>query len=172
MCSEMKNGLLFLIPSLRAFAFCFTQDRSKADELVHSSLIQIWSNHAGTKSLDLKIVAFHATRRRFLRQGTPDPFPAFDLLAEDDTFTARFAGLPRTEREALSLVEAWGFSPSQASGICDCDREMIDRRFDMAHCHLTQNRGGRSSSVRLTSLRPRCTPCDRGRSTAFVSTLS
>ena len=137
MCSEMKNGLLSLIPSLRAFAFCLTQDRSKADELVHSSLIQIWSSHAGTKSLDPKIVAFHATRRRFLRQGTADSLPAFNLSEEDDTFTARFAGLPRTEREAISLIEVWGFDPSQAAEICDCDRETINRRINMARRHLT-----------------------------------
>jgi DNA-directed RNA polymerase specialized sigma24 family protein len=45
--------------------------------------------------------------------------------------------MPLSEREAISLIEVWGFDPSQAAEICDCDFETIDRRVGMARCHLT-----------------------------------
>jgi RNA polymerase sigma-70 factor (ECF subfamily) len=139
---EMKNDLLSFIPSLRAFAFCLAQDRSRSDELVHSCLIEIWSRHAGKKGLVLKIAAFNTLRRQFLRQGIDDSVPimAFGrqrLPADDDAFNACFTSLPRTEREAISLIEVWGFDPCQAAQICDCDCSTINRRLAMAHCHLT-----------------------------------
>lgn len=142
---EMKNDLLSLVPSLRAFAFCLTQDTVNADELVHSSLTEIWSVHADKKGVALKIGAFNALRRQFLRQVIVDPVSvqAFAwqwISVDDNAFKACFERLPRTEREALSLVDAWRFDQSEAAEICDCDRETIDRRLGMARSHLTSDR--------------------------------
>jgi RNA polymerase sigma-70 factor (ECF subfamily) len=137
---EMKRDLLSFIPSLRAFAFCLTQDHSRADELVFSSLAEIWSSHAGKNGLALKVAAFNTVRRQFSSLVIVDlvPMLAFGRLpAEDDVFRSLFTRLPRTEREAISLIEVWGFDPSQAAEICDCDFETIDRRVGMARCHLT-----------------------------------
>jgi RNA polymerase sigma-70 factor (ECF subfamily) len=136
----MISDLLSFIPSLRAFAFCITQDHSRADDLVLSSLIEIWSSHAGKNGLALKVAAFNTVRRQFLRQVIADPIsvPAFRRFpANGDAFSTRFTRLPRTEREAISLIEVWRFDPSQAAEICDCDRETINRRVDMARSHLT-----------------------------------
>lgn len=140
--SEMKNDLLSLIPSLRAFAVCLTQDLSRADELVLSSLVEIWSSHAGKERAALKLAAFKTVRRQFLLQGTPDALllPAFAqprLAADEDAFAIRLARLPRTEREAVSLIEVWGFDHSQAAEICGCDRKTIDNRIGMARRHLS-----------------------------------
>jgi RNA polymerase sigma-70 factor (ECF subfamily) len=136
----MKSDLLSFIPSLRAFAFCITQDHFRADELLLSSLIETWSSHVGKNGLALRIAAFNTVRRQFLRQVIADPIsvPAFrQFPANGDAFRARFTRLPRTEREAISLIEVWGFDPSQAAEICDCDRETINRRINMARIHLT-----------------------------------
>lgn len=139
----MKSDLLSFIPSLRAFAFCITQDHFRADELVLSSLIETWSSHVGKNGLALRIAAFNTVRRQFLRQVIADPISvqAFrQLPANGDVFRTRFTRLPRTEREALSLVDAWRFDPSEAAEICNCDRETVDRRLGMARSHLTSDR--------------------------------
>ena len=153
--NEMKRDLLSFIPALRAFAFCLAQDQSRADELVHSSVIEIWSAHADKEGVALKVGAFNALRRQFLRQVTVDPMQRQAFLWQrisggDYAFKARFEQLPRTEREVLSLIEVWRFSPSQAAEICDCDRQTIVRRLGMARDHLTgetrrQSRGERST---------------------------
>ncbi len=139
---EMKSDLLSFIPSLRAFAFCLTQDRTRADDILHSSLIEICARHAGKKGLVLKVAAFKTVRRRFLRQAVADPmsmqsFAWQRITGDHDAFRIRFTRLPRTEREAISLIEVWGFRPPQAAEICECDRETINRRVHMARCHLT-----------------------------------
>lgn len=61
---EMKRDLLSFIPALSAFAFCLAQDQSCADELVHSSLIEIWSTHADKKDVALEVGAFNVLRRQ------------------------------------------------------------------------------------------------------------
>lgn len=45
--------------------------------------------------------------------------------------------LPRTTREALSLIEVWRFTPTQAAKIYGCDQETIGRRVAMAYRNLT-----------------------------------
>ncbi len=155
---ELKTDLLSLVPSLRAFAFCLTQDAANADELVHSSLTEIWSVHADKKGVALKIGAFNALRRHFLRQVIVDPVSAQAfawqwISGDDNTFKACFERLPRTEREALSLVDAWRFDPSEAAEICDCDRETIDQRLVMARSHLTGDRR-KQSRLKRSGLMP------------------
>jgi RNA polymerase sigma-70 factor (ECF subfamily) len=156
---EMKRDLLSFIPALRAFAFCLAQDQSCADELVHSSLIEIWSTHADKKGVALKVGAFNTLRRQFLRQLTVDPmrrqaFASQRIRVGDYAFKACFEQLPRTEREALSLIEVWRFNPSQAAEICDCDRETIVRRLGMARGHLTGGFRQRSRERRSTPTTP------------------
>lgn len=146
---ERKPDLLSLVPSLRAFAFCLTQDAANADELVYSSLTEIWTDHADKKAVGLKIGAFNSLRRQFLRRVIVQPvsvrsFAWRCISGDDDAFRTCFERLPRTEREALLLVEAWRFEPSQAAEICDCDRETIDLRLNMARGHLTDGRPKRS----------------------------
>jgi len=84
--------------------------------------------------------------RRFLRQESVElmsvtafeerPFPP-----AGDAFASRFMRLPWTERVAVSLIEAWGFTLDEAAWVCDCSRETVARRVAMARRHL----GGRSS---------------------------
>lgn len=160
---EIKTDLLSLVPSLRAFAFCLTQDTANADELVHSSLTEIWSIHANKKGVALKIGAFNALRRHFLRQVIVDPVSVQAFAwqwtsGDDDAFKACFERLPRTEREALSLVDAWRIDPSEAADICDCDRETIDRRLRMARSHLTGDRRKQSRLKRSGQMPPQFCP--------------
>ncbi len=146
MYAELKTDLLSLVPGLRAFAFCLVQDFRQADELVCSSLVAIWSGNREKKCVDLKVTAFGTLYRQFLRQGSVEfiPATAFNkrpLPPADDAFASQFMRLPWTERVAVSLTEAWGFTLDEAACICDCERETITCRAAAACRHLR----GRSS---------------------------
>ncbi|WP_442579267.1 hypothetical protein ACSBOB_27800 [Mesorhizobium sp. ASY16-5R] len=141
MCRGLKSSLLSLLPSLRAYALCLTPDRLHADQLVHSALPEIWTRHQGVRGLALKVAAFSVLRGEFLRQGmvalTLPSLGKRQPSGEDDDFQTRFMRLPRTMREALSLIEVWRFTPAEAAKICGCDEETIGRRVAMAYRDLT-----------------------------------
>jgi RNA polymerase sigma-70 factor (ECF subfamily) len=137
MSCDRKLKFLALIPSLRAFAFCLTQDRSEADGLVHRSLIEIWSKHALKKNPNLRIAAFTALHEQFRRSAATNlPFmPRIEAKlrpAEQEAFAASFSSLPRSVREAVSLVGVWGFTVEDAAEICGCDSATVERRVAMA----------------------------------------
>jgi RNA polymerase sigma-70 factor (ECF subfamily) len=137
MCRGLKSALLSLLPSLRAYALCLTPDRWEADELVHSSLIEIWTRHQGERGLALKVAAFSVLRGQFLRQGMVDlilPSPGKRQPSrEDHDFQIRFMRLPRTAREALSLIEVWRCARAQAAELRGCVQETICRRVAIAY---------------------------------------
>jgi RNA polymerase sigma-70 factor (ECF subfamily) len=130
MASNLKKELLALIPSLRAFAFCLTQDLFKADDLVHSALIEIWCKQAANRDRNLKTAAFSVVHNRYMQTSFAGELSMGALsqkwfAASDDTFAVAFSHLPRTAREAISLVEVWGFNSEQAAEICGCGAETI-----------------------------------------------
>ena len=129
---------------MRAFAFCLTQNRFEADDLVHCSLIEIWSKHAGKTGKGLKVSAFTIVRDQFLRGGRIGLLSdlcfgqkPLQMSAADD-FATCFNHLPRTEREALSLIGFWGFDLEHAAEICRCDSETMERRVAMACLNLDE----------------------------------
>ena len=137
MLSDLKSDLLALIPSLRAFAFCLTQNLSDADDLVHSALIEIWSRQAANPDQNLKSAAFAVVHDGFMQTDLVSQLSMACLRRErfarsDDTFAATFRRLPRTMREAISLVVVCGFDSEQAAEICRCDAETIERRLAKA----------------------------------------
>lgn len=144
MCGGLKSTLASLVPSLRAYALCLTSDRSAADELVHSALIEIWTRHHGRRGYALKLAAFSVLRGQFLRRGVAGPILPIpgkrQPPAAGHDFQTRFLRLPRTAREALSLVGAWGFTPAQAAEICGCNQDTIRRRIAVAYRDLTSRR--------------------------------
>lgn len=156
MLSDLKRDLLALVPSLRGFAFCLTQNLSAADDLVHSALVEIWSRQATNRDRNLKAAAFAVVHGRF-RQANIASRPSMlrlrreCLATSDDSFADWFRLLPRTVRAAISLVEVWGFDTGQAAGICRCDVETIERRIATGCDHLTKIMS-ESHSTRLTRI--------------------
>lgn len=147
MCTTTRRDLLSLVPSLRAFSFCLTQDRSRADDLLYSALIEIWSAHGTRRGLALKIAAFNVVHRQFLQSRIADPAPAASVgkpwpFVAEDSFASRFRHLPLSEREAVSLVDAWGFEMEHAAEICGCDRETIRNRAIIARYRLNEGPSG------------------------------
>jgi len=132
MTSTFKETLLDLVPSLRAFAFCLTQNRIEADDLVYGSLCEIWSKHRFRKNKQLKKEAFTVvdTRCRINPPTRSKDRPAKRARSgKPDAFDAAFEALDRTEREALSLVIIWGFSDDEAAQICGIDTQTLKRHI-------------------------------------------
>jgi RNA polymerase sigma-70 factor (ECF subfamily) len=145
--SDLKTDLLALIPSLRAFAFSLTQNLSDADDLVHSALIEIWSRQAANRDQNLRGAAFAAVHGRFMQMNLVSQLAMACLRRErfatsNDTFAATFRRLPRTVREAISLVVVCGFGSEQEAEICRCDVETIERRVAIACNRLSQHSVG------------------------------
>ncbi len=138
--STFKETLLDLVPSLRAFAFCLTQNRAEADDLVYRSLCEIWSRHRFGKYMELKEVAFTVIDRRcrFAPPARSGDHPAEQARTEEpNAFEAAFEALGRTEREALSLVTVWGFTDDEAARICGIGTQALKRRIVDGSFHLT-----------------------------------
>jgi RNA polymerase sigma-70 factor (ECF subfamily) len=138
--SEFRNELLSLVPSLRAFAFCLTQDHSEADDLAYGSLIEIWSKHRFWKGTELRVAAFTVVDRQCRRKLPANPVSAHTARASraegQERLFAIFESLGRDEREALSLVVVWDFTDDQAARICDIDRRTLGLRVTNAYLRL------------------------------------
>jgi RNA polymerase sigma-70 factor (ECF subfamily) len=138
--SEFRNDLLALVPSLRAFAFCLTQDQSEADDLVYRSLCEIWSRHRFRKGVELTVAAFTVVDRQYPRRRPANPVSAHTARASraegQERLFAIFESLDRDEREALSLVVVWGFTDDQAACICGIDKCTLGLRITNAYLHL------------------------------------
>jgi RNA polymerase sigma-70 factor (ECF subfamily) len=138
--SEFRNELLSLVPSLRAFAFCLTQDQSEADDLAYGSLIEIWSKHRLRRGTELKVAAFTVVDRHYQKRNPANPLSTHTAKASragsQERLFAIFESLGRDEREALSLVVVWGFTNDQAARICDIDMRTLGLRVTNAYLSL------------------------------------
>jgi RNA polymerase sigma-70 factor, ECF subfamily len=132
-----REGLLALIPFLRAFSRSLCGDRDLADDLAQEALAKAWqSRHTFRAGSNLKAWLFtilrnqfYSDRRRAWRQapwddGAAERMPTANAaqgwaVQLSDT-TRALRGLPDEQREALILVGAGGFSYEDAAAICDC----------------------------------------------------
>jgi RNA polymerase sigma-70 factor (ECF subfamily) len=150
--SEFRNDLLALVPSLRAFAFCLTQDHSEADDLVCRSLCEIWSRHRFRKVVELRVAAFTVVDRQYPGRLPANPVSAHTARASRaegrERLFAIFESLGRDEREALSLVVVWDFTDDQAACICGIDKCTLGLRITNAYLHLAHGLTLRTHAVR------------------------
>jgi RNA polymerase sigma-70 factor, ECF subfamily len=144
----MSAALTQCIPNLRAFARCLCLDEALADDLVQETLSKAWDSPrlflAGT---NLKAGLFsilrniYCTKHRQDKLGDdPQDKIATQLVAatehgvKTDLVDVRgaFAKLPASQREALIIVVAEGFSYEEASDICNCATSTIKNRVARA----------------------------------------
>jgi RNA polymerase sigma-70 factor (ECF subfamily) len=135
--AEFKNGLLELIPFLRAFARSLCGNPEAADDLAQETLVKAWQARASfTAGTNLKAWLFtilrnqfYSDRRRAWRQAPWDQEAAERIpgttgqqsWAADLSDTVRaLSVLTDEQREALILVGAGGFSYEDAARICNC----------------------------------------------------
>lgn len=135
--SEFRNGLLALIPFLRAFSRSLCGDRELADDLAQEALSKAWRARASFQSgTNLKAWLFAILRNEFYsnrRQawrhvpwddGTTDQSltvsEAQTSAVELSDVARLLHSLPVEQREALILVGAGGFSYEAAAKIANC----------------------------------------------------
>jgi RNA polymerase sigma-70 factor (ECF subfamily) len=144
-----KDGLVALIPHLRAFARTLTGDPTAADDLAQDAMVKAWdarnSFQLGTnmKAWTFMILRnqFYSDKRRSWRQTQLDQEAAERTLVAVDDPSAPLAldelrralnTLPDEQREALVLVGAGGFAYEEAAAICGCAVGTVKSRVSRA----------------------------------------
>jgi RNA polymerase sigma-70 factor (ECF subfamily) len=150
---SLRDEPLAAIPSLRAFAISFTNNRDRADDLVEETILRVWANidkfEPGT-NLNAWLFTilrnlFHSDYRKrkhevedadgsFAARLKTLPDQQSHLDFED--FRVALAMLPRDQREALLLVGAQGMSYEEAAGVCNVAVGTVKSRVNRARSKL------------------------------------
>lgn len=155
------NGIVTLIPALRAFARTFHRDASDADDLVQETLTKalarIHQLHPGTSMrswlFTIMRSTFHAKVKTAEREApsTVDRAsrPAIDPTQERSVhgmeISKAFQRLPEQQREVLVLIAMLGISYDEAASICGCPVGTIKSRLSRARLRLLGETSGLSS---------------------------
>jgi RNA polymerase sigma-70 factor (ECF subfamily) len=151
--SVFKNGLLELIPFLRAFARSLCGNAEMADDLAQETLVKAWqARHTFAAGTNLKAWLFtilrnqfYSDRRRAWRQVPWDQDAAERIpgSAGEQSWAAELSDTARAlkslsdeQREALILVGAGGFSYEDAAAICNCAVGTVKSRVARARRSL------------------------------------
>jgi RNA polymerase sigma-70 factor, ECF subfamily len=151
--TAFKNGLLELIPFLRAFARSLCGNPEMADDLAQETLVKAWqARHMFAAGTNLKAWLFtilrnqfYSDRRRAWRQAPWDQDAAERIpgSAGEQTWAAELSDTARAlkslsdeQREALILVGAGGFSYEDAATICNCAVGTVKSRVARARRSL------------------------------------
>lgn len=151
----VREQIIAVIPSLRAFARALANDRDRADDLVQETLLKALSNldrfQAGTNIRAwlftiLRNTFFSELRKHRREVADVDGKHAAQLTTravqvekiEFHDFRRALTRLPSEQREALILVGPAGFSYEEAAGICKCAVGTIKSRVNRARVRLTQ----------------------------------
>jgi RNA polymerase sigma-70 factor, ECF subfamily len=151
----MRDQLVAMIPSLRAFALSLCGDASHADDLVQETLVKAW-DHLGSfeEGTNLKAWLITILRNTFLsdyrkrrhevndRSGEhaahlathPEQLGRMDL----NDFLAALAKLSPEQRMALILVGAEQFSYEEVAKICGCSVGTIKSRVNRGRRRLAE----------------------------------
>jgi RNA polymerase sigma-70 factor (ECF subfamily) len=165
--SGFRDGMIELIPFLRAFARTLCQHRDGADDLCQEALTRAWQARASfTPGTNLKAWLFmilrnqfYSERRRAWRQKPWDEGMAEQRLtthASQDSAIAfsdvvhAMRQLPNEQREALILVGAGGFAYEETAEICGCAVGTIKSRVARARQALAKVRDGEAPPLEGT----------------------
>ncbi len=156
---DFRDGLLGLIPFLRAFSRSLCGEREMADDLAQEALAKAWQSRdtfrAGSnlKAWLFTILRnqFYSDRRRAWRQAPWDEGAAERVPAPrgEQTWAVQLSDtaralrqLPNEQREALILVGAGGFSYEDAAAICNCAVGTVKSRVARARKALAASLEG------------------------------
>jgi RNA polymerase sigma-70 factor (ECF subfamily) len=153
--NDIREELLALIPTLRAFARSLAGNRAESDDLVQETMVKAISNinqfDRGTNLRAwlftiLRNTYFSDCRRRRREVEDRDGAKAADLSVHPEQlghldmadFRKALDALPPDQREALVLVGAAGFSYEEAAAISGCAVGTIKSRVNRARSKLTE----------------------------------
>lgn len=146
---EFKNMLVEVIPHLRAFGKSLTGSIDQADDLVQETLMKAWTARKSFKpGTSIRAWTFVILRNTLISQMRRKKFTAeYDELVAERVLSApaeqqaplhladlqrAMLELPLSQREALILVGAGGFSYEEAADICGCAVGTIKSRVSRA----------------------------------------
>jgi RNA polymerase sigma-70 factor, ECF subfamily len=168
----VRDAMLALVPSLRAFAISLSGNVDRADDLVQETLLRAIANISSFQpGTNMSAWLFTILRNRFRleyrkrRREVEDTdgryldslisLPEQNSRAEFEEFRVALAKLPSGQREALLLVGASGFSCKEAAAICETSVGTIKSRVNRAR-------------TRLATCSPSMAPTGSGRTTRRV----
>lgn len=151
---SVRDAMLAVVPSLRAFAISLSRNSDRAEDLVQDTLLRALANiHSFQPGTNMGAWLFTILRNRFLseyrrqRRDVQDSFgkhadrlksaPEQHGKVELEEFRAALAELPFDQREALILVGASGFSYADAATICQVAIGTIKSRVNRARQRLS-----------------------------------
>ncbi len=150
---DLRNQVVALLPTLRAFARGLTRGRSEADDLVQETLLKALSNiDKFEQGTNLRAWLFTILRNSFYTEirkrkreseglsmlgqqnsnAGPEQEWALTLKSLEEAMTL----LPDDQREAVLLVGAAGLSYEEAANVCDCAIGTIKSRVNRARTKL------------------------------------
>ena len=152
---EFRDMLVDVIPHLRAFGHSLTGNIDLANDLAQEALMKAWKARtrfrAGTS---LKAWCFVILRNTYISQMRRKKFTGEydELTAERIVCTSAdqqeslhlsdvqraLLELPASQREAVILIGAGGFSYEEAAGICNCAVGTIKSRVSRARATLEE----------------------------------
>ena len=152
---DVKDLIIDIIPSLRAFARTLVNDRDRADDLVQETILKALSNldrfQVGTNIRAwlftiLRNSFFSELRKQRREVADSDGKYAAQLTTratqvdkvELRDFRRALLKLPSEQREALILVGPAGFSYEEAAAICGCAVGTIKSRVNRGRNRLTE----------------------------------
>jgi RNA polymerase sigma-70 factor (ECF subfamily) len=152
---SLRETMLGVVPSLRAFAMSLCGNVDRADDLVQETLLRAIANidsfEPGTNMsawlftiLRNLFRSEYRKRRREVEDGggryadTLRSHPEQPGRVEFEELRAALAKLPPDQREAVILVGASGFSYEEAAAICDCAVGTIKSRVNRARTRLAE----------------------------------
>lgn len=152
---SLREAMLAVVPSLRAFAMSLCGSVDRADDLVQETLTRAIANidsfEPGTNMSAwlftiLRNLFRSEYRKRRREVEDSDGRHAESLKShpeqpgrlEFEELRNALARLPADQREALILVGASGFSYEEAAAICDCAVGTIKSRVNRARTRLAE----------------------------------
>jgi len=161
-----REELVSHLAALRAFALSLSRNASQADDLVQDTVVKAWTNldryEPGT---NMRAWLFAILRNTFYSgrsvREVPDTDgaltgalaekPAHDGRLQLADFMRAFRQLPDEQREALTLVGAYGFSYEEAAATTGVAVGTVKSRANRARVRLAQLLGlGEGDRLELT----------------------
>jgi RNA polymerase sigma-70 factor (ECF subfamily) len=167
--SQLHEDILACLPHLRAFAHLLARDRTMAEDLVQDTVLRALTYHhqfrPGTNFRSWLIIIlrnryFNEMRRRSRRVEVSREVASIETATsggqeeriEVRDFMRAFEQLPPSQREALLLVGASGFSYEEAAGISGCAVGTMKSRVSRARLQL-QTMLGEGADAMVDSLK-------------------
>lgn len=169
--ADFKKELLAIIPHLRAFARSLTGRPDLADDLVQETLLKAWAARdryaPGTRMKSWTFVILRNSyltllrRNRFRGEWDEDAMAHLLTAPAGQDHSLHLSDvqrglleLPESQREALILVGAGGFSYEEAADICGCAVGTVKSRVARARVALEKiiNDGGFTTATAAANL--------------------